>query len=62
LGFDRDRWTWVPNTIKMVYGQSGGANATIGLQNSSTSLWRQFSCNSGLANTVFPGLRLDFIR
>jgi hypothetical protein len=50
------------NTIKMVYGQSGGADATIGVQLSSSTLWRQFSCNSGLNNTVFAGLRVDFIR
>jgi hypothetical protein len=50
------------NTIKMVYGQSGGASATIGVQLSSSTLWRQFSCNSGLNNTVFAGLRVDFIR
>jgi hypothetical protein len=50
------------NTIKMVYGRPEGESATIGVQNSSTSLWKQFSCDSGLANTVFAGLRLDFIR
>jgi hypothetical protein len=50
------------NTIKMVYGKSEGGGATIGVQLSSSTLWKQFACNSGTDNTLFNGLRLDFIR
>jgi hypothetical protein len=50
------------NTIKMVYGKSEGASATVGVQLSSSTLWRQFACNTGTNNTLFNGLRVDFIR
>ena len=50
------------NTIKMVYGKSEGASATIGVQLSRTTQWKQFACNTGTNNTLFNGLRVDFIR
>ena len=50
------------NTIKMVYGDQEGESATIGVQQSASGLTKQFACNTGLTNTVFSGLRIDFIR